>query len=51
MKLLENLKQAFVPYDEIFQKAKTENAKLAKETDSWLFAMRAILEESVMKSL
>jgi len=49
--MLENLKQAFSPFEEIFQKAKEENAKLLRETENWLLSMRAVLEESVMGSM
>ena len=37
MNVLDNLKQAFVSYDDVFQKAKLDNAKLIKEADNWLF--------------
>lgn len=49
--MLENLKQAFSPFEETFQKAKQDNAKLIREAENWLVQMRAVLEESVMGSL
>lgn len=51
MNMLDSLKQAFTPFDEVFQKAKLENSKLLREADGWLLSMRVMLEESVMGSL
>ena len=51
MNMLDSLKQAFTPFDEVFQKAKLDNSKLLREADGWLLSMRVMLEESVMGSL
>lgn len=50
--LLDNLSGIFNQYDsDYFQKSKLDQAKLAKESESWLSKTNKILEDSVMMSL
>jgi hypothetical protein len=50
--MLDELKQSFSVFDEeYFQKAKLDNSRLLRETDSWLDKTTSILEAQVITAL